>query len=64
MDTEKNMVTVPLERYEQLIATEARIRVLTIFTQKEVVYISREVVAKILGIDLDAGAASTPPTEE
>ena len=57
MDTEKNMVTVPLERYEQLIATEARMRVLTIFTQKEVVYIS-------LGIDLDAGAASTPPTEE
>ena len=55
MDTEKNMVTVPLERYEQLIATEARMRVLTVFTQKEVVYISREVVA---------GAASTPQAEE
>lgn len=64
MDTEKIMVTVPLERYEQLIVTEERMRVLTTFAQKEFLYISQEVVAKILGIDLDAGAASTQPAEE
>ncbi len=64
MDTEKIMVTVPLERYEQLIVTEERMRVLTAFAQKEFLYISQEVVAKILGIDLDAGAASTQPAEE
>lgn len=64
MDTEKIMITVPLERYEQLIATEARMRVLTVFTQKEVGYIMQEKVANILGIDLDAGAALTPPAEE
>lgn len=57
MDTEKIMITVPLERYEQLIATEARVRVLTVFAQKEVGYITCEAVAKILGIELNAGTA-------
>lgn len=49
---ENNTVTISLERYEQLIAIEARCNILTERTFRSEYSIQREDIANILGFEL------------
>lgn len=49
---ENNTVTISLERYERLIATEARCNVLENHTIRSEYSIQREDIANILGFEL------------
>ncbi|WP_333647976.1 hypothetical protein [Lacrimispora sp.] len=51
-----NTVTIGLEKYERLVAAEARCNILTDYTLRNKYSVEREVIASILGFELPGKA--------